>query len=185
MRRSRQNDFGPASGAGFTLIELVFVMLILALGALFVAPSMSSFFHGRVLSSEARRLLAVMHHGQSRAIAEGVPVILWLDAKEQTYGLSAQNGSAGTAAQDSRYTLDPSLTLEIPASANQSGSELDDERLGISDNLAFVRFLPGGFYDEGSAARIILHQGEGGGMELVPDANRLSYEIIPLTLTAN
>lgn len=185
MRRSRQNDFGPASGAGFTLIELVFVMLILALGALFVAPSMSSFFHGRVLASEARRLLAVMHQGQSRAIAEGVPVILWLDAKEQSYGLSTQPGPGSARTQDSRYTLDPGLTLEVPASANQPESELGDERLGVTEGLATVRFLPGGFYDEGSAARIILHQGEGAGMELVPTANHLSYEILPLTLTAN
>ena len=146
---------------------------------------MSSFFHGRVLSSEARRLLAVMHHGQSRAIAEGVPVILWLDAKEQTYGLSAQSGQVNVGAQDSSYTLDSSLTLEIPTDANQPESESGDERLGVTEGLAMVRFLPSGFYDEGSVTRIILHQGDAGGMELVPTANHLSYEILPLTLTTN
>ena len=47
-------------------------MVLLAIGAAMVAPSMASFYRGRMLSSEAKRVLALVHYGQSRAIAEGV-----------------------------------------------------------------------------------------------------------------
>ena len=89
-------------GAGaFTLIELIFVMVLLAVGAAMVAPSMASFYRGRLLSSEARRVLALVHYGQSRAIAEGVPVLLWINAKDSSYGLrlpSSETGGDGSVA---------------------------------------------------------------------------------------
>ena len=46
-------------------------MVLLAIGSAMVAPSMASFYRGRMLSSEAKRVLALVHYGQSRAIAEG------------------------------------------------------------------------------------------------------------------
>ena len=84
MLRFRQSNLRPrgtrvrlrhsGGGAGFTLIELIFVMVLLAIGAAMVAPAMASFYRGRLLNSEARRLLTLANYGQSRAIAEGVPV---------------------------------------------------------------------------------------------------------------
>ena len=80
MPASRENNGRRDSRGAFTLIELVVVMVLLGIAAALVAPHMASFFRGRVLNSEARRLLALTHYGQSRAVAEGVPVLLWIDA---------------------------------------------------------------------------------------------------------
>src|SRR5580765_4940142 len=77
-------------GGGFTLIELIFVLALLAISALFVASSMGSFFRGRALNFEARRLLSLTHYAQSRAVSEGVPVILWINPADSTYGLTIQ-----------------------------------------------------------------------------------------------
>ena len=81
----------PANRA-FTLVELIVVMVLLLIVASMVAPRMASFFQGRALSSEAQRLLSLMHYAQSRAVAEGNPVVLWLDPAKSTYGVEVQTG---------------------------------------------------------------------------------------------
>lgn len=154
-------------------------MALLAIGAAIVAPSMSSFFRGRVLNSEARRLLSLVHYSQSRAVAEGVPVVLWLDSRNAEYGLLVPAELADQASPSPRYTLDQGLTLEIPSAEPAPASELGDESLGLPDALPSIRFLPDGFLDEISVPRIIIRQGREGALELALTADRLSYEILP------
>jgi type II secretion system protein H len=164
----------------FTLVELIVVMVLLGIAAAFVAPHMTSFFRGRVLNSEARRMLALTHYGQSRAIAEGVPVLLWVNPQQSTYGLITQTAAADPDDRASTYTADPTLTLEAlapnPAPTSEDGSEL----LGVPNGLPVIRFLPDGYYDPSSIQKIVIHQGTDA-LELVPDANRLGYEILPYT----
>lgn len=192
MHRSRQSNlcadasrlpFRRRGGKGFTLIELIFVMVLLAIGAAMVAPAMSSFYRGRLLSSEAKRLLALVHYGQSRAIAEGVPVLLWINAKDSTYGLRVPSTEAEGDERASQFTADPTITLDTPATDTPLVSEQDDETLGLTDGLPVIRFTPDGFYDESSVRKIILRQGEGNenALEVVQTANRLGYEIRPAT----
>src|ERR1039457_2497882 len=66
----------------FTLVELILVLALLVIVTSLVAPAMSNFIRGRALDSEARRLFALMHAGQSRAVSEGLPVLLWVDEKQ-------------------------------------------------------------------------------------------------------
>src|SRR5438046_9262722 len=79
-----------ANSSAFTLIELILVMAILTVAVSITAPTLGRFFSGRALDSEARRLLALTHNGQSRAVSEGFPIELWVDARERTYGLEAE-----------------------------------------------------------------------------------------------
>jgi type II secretion system protein H len=191
MLPSRQSNSsrGPArcrlGGRGFTLIELIFVMVLLAIGAAMVAPSMASFYRGRLLSSEAKRLLALVHYGQSRAIAEGVPVLLWINAKDSTYGLRVPSTEVGgeSEGRPTQFTADETVKLDTPATDTAPVSEQDDEKLGITDGLPVIRFTPDGFYDESSVRKITLRQGDGNenALEVVQTANRLGYEIRPAT----
>jgi len=154
-------------------------MALLAIAAALVAPRMVSFFRGRALELEAQRLLALTHYGQSRAVAEGVPVLLWLNPKDSTYGLSLQSGYVENDDRASSFTLDSSLTLEAPVPANQSASELQDEKFGLPEGLPVIRFNPDGFFDEISQQKIVLRQGDEAALQLVPTANRFGYEIQP------
>src|SRR6266850_7421868 len=70
--------------SAFTLMELILVMTVLAVAVWIAAPALANFFRGRTLDSEARRFLSLTRHGQSRAVAEGVPMELWLDDAHQT-----------------------------------------------------------------------------------------------------
>src|SRR6184192_239420 len=72
------SSFAPLSA--FTLIELILVMTILTIAISVTAPALANFFRGRSLDSEARRLLALTRQGQSRAVSEGLPMELWIDA---------------------------------------------------------------------------------------------------------
>ncbi|MBI4621658.1 MAG: prepilin-type N-terminal cleavage/methylation domain-containing protein [Verrucomicrobia bacterium] len=166
----------------FTLVELIVVMVLLLIVASMVAPRMSSFFRGRALSAEGRRMLSLINYGQSRAVAEGVPVLLWIDAGSSTYGLEIQAGFAGSDERAVTYTAEPTLTLETPTVAAEQASELDDEKLGLPEDLAVIRFNPDGFFDDVSVSRIVIRQGDEGALELVPAANRLRYEIRPVTI---
>jgi type II secretion system protein H len=168
---------------GFTLVELILVMVLLLIVAAMVAPRMSSFFRGRALSSEAQRLLSLTHYAQSRAVAEGVPVLLWIDPRNSRYGIDIQNGHTSAEDRDVTYEADPSVTLEVPTVANAPVSEDDDEKLGLPENLAAIRFTPDGFFDEVSVNKIILRQGDEAALELVPTVNRLGYEIKPASPT--
>ena len=193
MLRSRQSNFTEAlrradvrrpQGGGrnaFTLVELIVVLALLAICALFVATSMSGFFRGRALSSEARRMLSLAHYGQSRAVSEGVPVVLWVNPKDSTYGLtvlSSFNDNEGDAHATS-YAVESSLTLETPANDIAPVSEQDDEKLGLADGLAAIRFNPDGFIDESSVRKITIRQGSEAALELAPTDNHLGYEIRP------
>jgi type II secretion system protein H len=181
MQALREDNGRRDSRAAFTLIELIVVMVLLGIAAALVAPHMASFFRGRVLASEARRLLALTHYGQSRAVAEGVPVLLWIDAKHSSYGLVTQSSAGAPDDRASSFAADSTLTLETSVPDPLPVSEDNDERLGVPDGLPVIRFMPDGFFDEASISKIVIRQGTEAALELVPTANRLGYEILPAT----
>ena len=182
MRRFRHADSRREGAAGFTLIELIIVMLLLAIAASMVAPRMSSFFRGRALNHESRRLLSLTHYAQSRAVAEGVPVVLWVDAKASTYGVEVQAGHATAEDKVREFTAEPTLTFGAGTTmgTQEATSEQEDEKFGMPEGRAAIRFTPDGFIDEVSVRSIVVRQGEGDALELVLKENRLGYEIRPV-----
>ncbi len=154
-------------------------MVLLLIVASLVAPRMSSFFRGRALSSEAQRLLSLLHYAQSRAVAEGVPVLLWIDPTASTYGIEVQTGHTGEDLPPRVFTAEPTLTLEAVTATETLISEQEDELLGLPEGVPAIRFNPDGFFDEGGVQKIVIRQGEEGALEIAPTANRLAYEIRP------
>lgn len=71
---------------GFTLIEMLAVMAILALVAAFVLPNMGG-FRARALRAEAQQIAAQLELARQRAIVTGVPHRLWLELDQAEYRL--------------------------------------------------------------------------------------------------
>src|ERR1039457_1703620 len=105
--------FAQTARRGFTLIELILVMALLTIVISLTAPRLSRFFHSRTLDSEARRLLALTRSGQSRAVSEGVPMDLWVDAAQGAFGLEAEPSFDTSDSKAVDFTLDSGLQLEV------------------------------------------------------------------------
>ena len=110
-----------------------------------------------------------------------MPVLFWIDPARSTYGVQVQASHASEFARADTFNAEPSLRLEAAVATDAVESELGDERLGLPENLPAIRFNPDGFPDEVSVQRIVIRQGDEAALEIVPTANRLSYEIRPAT----
>jgi type II secretion system protein H len=111
MTRSTPRTLAPRRG--FTLIELILVMAMLLSVLSLAAPSLSRFFRGRGLDAEAQRFLALTRYAQSRAVAEGVPMVLWLDHDQRLYGLEAEFNYTEHDEQAMEYALHEDVELEV------------------------------------------------------------------------
>ena len=77
---------------GATLLELIFVMVIICSVLAMAAPSLRGFFGSRKTSNAAWQMLALMKKAHSQAIAEGRVYRFNLDIHEGTYWLTAEEG---------------------------------------------------------------------------------------------
>lgn len=170
--------------AAFTLIELILVMTILTIAISITAPSLANFFRGRALESEARRLLSLSRQGQSRAVSEGLPMDLWLDAAQGTCGLEAEPSYEKTDPRAVQLTFEPGITLEVASGVPVPGLALETPNgvagaatAGARPNLPTIRFLPDGSISETSPATVKLIGRDGIPLTLGLSRNRLNYEI--------
>jgi prepilin-type N-terminal cleavage/methylation domain-containing protein len=175
---SKTTSLERRPAAGFTLIELIVVLALLAIVLAVGAPSLARFFHGRSLNSETRQVLALTRYGQSCAVSLGVPMILWINPQTGAYGLREQIGfgsnvasrplgrlSSGTPFVPKNYQLDDRLHFEL-----DPGSRTRNQQ-------ATIRFSPDGSIDGNSLSRLVIREENGDGMAVLLSENRLSYEI--------
>src|SRR5207248_10972163 len=109
----RNKRYEMSHGGAFTLIELVLVMTILLIVFSVALPSLKGFFRGRNLDSEARRFLSLTRYAQSRAVSEGVPMVLWIDTRRGAYGLQQQAGYTDGDSNAARFALSEELREEV------------------------------------------------------------------------
>ena len=161
----------------FTLIELVLVLALLAIAVAVAAPSLSRFFRGRTLDNEARRLLSLTRYAQSRAISEGVPMLLWLKPQTGEFGLQSETTYTDTDPRAVDYTLSADLQMEADSLAF-TGESLWKQAELKTGSRQVIRFTPDGFVAESSPAWVWLKTTDGSDATwLVLSTNRLNYEL--------
>jgi type II secretory pathway pseudopilin PulG len=183
-RRSRAGEL-PA-GVAFTLVELLLVMTLLTIVISISVPTLGNFFRGRSLDSEARRLLTLTRHGQSRAVSEGVPMMLWIDAKKRAYGLEEEGGYTDLDPKAVEFPLEKDLEIEVVNNNDNLNSQLVAnanaqakvaQSRSLHRNLPTIRFLPDGFVSEISPRALHLIGRDGESLFVAQSSNRLNYEI--------
>ncbi len=79
---------------GFTLIELILVMLILCAVLGMAGPSLRGFFSQRQVEDAAASIMALAQLAKSQAVCEGRTYRLNLNTRERTYWLTVQDQGA-------------------------------------------------------------------------------------------
>lgn len=174
----------------FTLIELILVMAILIMMVSLSAPTLSHFFRGRALDSEARRMLALMRNGQNRAVSEGVPMDFWVDADQGRFGLEAERSYETEDPKAVDLPLDSGLQVEVVGRASaapvaapalgpgQTVSTISVSKVALAHpKLPTIRFLPDGSISDTSPEVLCLKSREGTSLWLAQTHTRLTYEI--------
>lgn len=167
---------------GFTLIELVLVMALLAIVLAISSPSLSRFFKSRNLESEARRFMALTRAAQSRAVSEGVPMVIRLETKQRAYRLNADKSFVEEDPKAEQFTVDETLEVEVRHSSEalvaSQASQFKNEKLD-TPGLYELRFNPDGFVSPGSPEAVVFRQKDNGELWVAQSRNRLNYEIQP------
>ena len=175
--RKRRGASLPAAlqNRAFTLIELILILALLVIITSFAAPGMANFIRGRALDSESRRLFSLTHAAQGRAVSEGMPMMLWVDAKNGAYGVqeeaTGKTGKNAKAGDPKAEDLTVDSTLQIAVLNVGMGAPT------TFNNLPAIRFLPDGTVDENSPQTVQLGDSEGFMRWLLLNKIRTGYEI--------
>jgi type II secretion system protein H len=167
MRRSGKAM--PRPSRAFTLIELILILALLVIITSLVAPAMQNFIRGRALDAEARRFISLTRGAQSRAVSEGMSIMLWVDEKSSTYGVEEETPDKNGDTKAETLTLDD--TLQIAVLTTGAGAQT------TLHNLPAIKFLADGTIDENSPQTLQLTHADGGVLWLVESRNRMGYEI--------
>ncbi len=153
----------------FTLIELVLVLALLVVITSLAAPAMANFIRGRALDSESRRLFSLMHAAQSRAVSEGMPMVLWVDQKNGSYGFQEETTGKTGDPKAENLTLDSTLQIAVLNTGMSTPATFN--------NLPAIRFLPDGTVDDSSPQTLQLTDSAGVSRWLIESRDRMCYEI--------
>jgi len=130
---------------------LILVMAIIVIAISIIMPTLSRFFGGRAVDSEAKRFMALMHYGQGRAVADGVPMMLWIDSTHRAYGLEQEPGYAVRDPLEEDNTLADGLKIDTvrnnvkpPVANSQTGRIVTGQVVQGKTRLPAIYFAPDG-----------------------------------------
>jgi type II secretion system protein H len=168
----RTGNNNPVRARAFTLIELLIVLALIGVMVAVSAPTLSHFIRGRTQDSEVKRFLALTRYGQSRAVSEGIPMMLWIDPKAGTYGLQQETGYTDGDKKAGDYEIGRDLKIDVVRSV-----VIGQQPAHTAKNLPAIRFLPDGGIDPTSVTGVTIQEGLDAPVLIGKSANGLSYEL--------
>lgn len=117
--------------AGFTLIELIVVLVVTAMLFAVSVPSFSKLSESREYQSAVREVVTAAHMAKKRAVHRNAPVDLVFDASEHSLAIVT---AGNPPAQDAFSKLPDSLEISVVTAADLSPGE----------GLSVIRFYPMG-----------------------------------------
>ncbi|MBI1290750.1 type II secretion system protein GspH [bacterium] len=153
---------------GFTLLELMVVLALLALAGALVAPNLKGLAQGRGPEEESRRLLAALTHARDLARNKGDRIVFWVAADGKSYGLRETRSGRDAFV----YTVGERLRVQA----------FDAESKAVEQQEADASFWPDGLPDDAATPRFQLLENETEVANLTLDTNTRRYV---LTVAAN
>jgi prepilin-type N-terminal cleavage/methylation domain-containing protein len=164
----REPRCGQVEEAGFTLLELILVMVVICTVLAVAAPSLRGFFASRQTADEASRIVALAQFARSQAVTEGRVYRLNFDLERGFYWLTTQRGGTFVA-------LDNELGRRFPLPAGMRAGWLDEER----DHIAF--YADGG--TDAATLQLVGLQGEV--LEVTCSSPAEGYRVVDPTEAGN
>lgn len=116
---------------GFTLLELLVVLVIASLAISLVGPAFQRLLPGLTLETESRKLMALLRHARSQAILSGSVVAVSQDA---------ESGGLLLSYREQPYLLPERLSLALEAGPGKGeGEEGLDMVVGVTEILFYPR----------------------------------------------
>jgi general secretion pathway protein H len=137
--------------AGFSLLELIMVVIVIALVLTVTYPSLSRGNATLHLRTSARGVLNVLRYAREKAITEQMEMRVVADAKTRQVSMTDAYGDGARS-----YPLPNGIAI---AGVSFGGLEIRDEPL-------VIRFLPNG---SAETAEIVLASDKGGFLRIVTD----------------
>lgn len=182
---------GVRRAGAFTLVELILIMALLVIAVSLVMPTLSKFFGGRALDSEVKRFMALMHYGQTRAVADGVPMVLWIDPTHESYGLR-QDSSFGNDANAVQSALPRGLsisternTAKAAVANSQTGRILNGQVVTRRNALAAINFEPDGTINPATSAAGVLIEDDQGAAVWIGPSDDSDFTYVAQTASPN
>jgi type II secretion system protein H len=155
------------SAPGFTLVELIIVMGLLAIVAALSVPLLSNSLRQRNLDDEATRLVALTEYARDEAVSQGMPMIVSFDQRSRMVTVEPKTGFEGDDHRVLEYALGPDIQLTVQASQRKYGT-----------NREVVEFTPEGVPTSSSAEALELKDRFNSTVSVAKAANRWGYEIV-------
>jgi type II secretion system protein H len=129
--------------SGFTLMELVLVLVVIAISAAIAAPNLRGFARGRMLPNTATALASTARWCRTQALSEGVEYRLNFDTNMGIWWVTKADdtGVNFTTVTDEfgrEFTVPEGITIRQIAFQSEAQ---------VTDQGAFIAFRPGGRTD--------------------------------------
>lgn len=152
--------------AGFTLVELIIVMMLLATVTALSLPALSRSMRQRYLSGEAARFLALTEFARDEAVSQGVPTVVWIDPAAGRYGVGPKPGFMGDEQRAREFEITPDVEFEADAVPTKNGI------------AQVVEFAADGTADDSSIESLRIVDRFASALTIARTANRDGYEIL-------
>jgi type II secretion system protein H len=155
--------------AGFTLIELMLVLAILAMMVALVAPALAKSSRARNLEQEALRLVALTEYARDEAVSHGVSMSIYVEVQSQKYGMEPSSGASGVESRKD-FTLREDLHFE---ELKTTGTGKKESRVitynpeGVPD-VSSIDYLT--ITDRNGESKSVMRAADGYGYELAKEA---------------
>jgi type II secretion system protein H len=106
---------------GFTLVELILVMMLLATVCALVMPSLSSSFRRKNLDHEATRFYSLTEYARDEAVSQAIPMVIWIDTSTGSFGVKSKEGYPALASRNLEYSLPSEVKFEPLQNSKKAG----------------------------------------------------------------